>query len=51
MFLTALVYDRFRDIELDRALKDDEAMKRLGSTRRNHMTMMFEACKQTLRKA
>ncbi len=51
VFLTALVYDRFRDIELDRALEDDEAMKRLGSTRRNHMTMMFEACKQTLRKA
>lgn len=51
VFLTALVYDRFRDIELDRALKDPEAMKRLGSTRHNHMTMMFDACKRALREA
>jgi hypothetical protein len=49
IFLTALIYDRFREIELDKALDDPEAMKRFGSTRANHMTMMFEACRQKIR--
>ncbi|MDF1807765.1 hypothetical protein [Hyphomonas sp.] len=48
IFLTALLYDQFRDNELDQALRDPEAMKRFGSTRHNHMTLMFEACRKTL---
>jgi hypothetical protein len=48
IFLTALLYDQFRENELDQALRDPDAMKRFGSTRHNHMTMMFEACRKAL---
>ncbi len=48
VFLIVLLYDRYREIELERALSDPEAMKRFGSTRHNHMTMMYEACRESM---
>lgn len=50
LFLTVLLYDRYRSLEIENATKDPEAMKRLGSTRSNHMTMLYEACRDALRR-
>lgn len=48
VFVTALIYDSYRQIEVDQALKNEEAMKRLGSTPHNFMTLLFEDAKAAL---
>lgn len=51
LFLTALIYDSYREKELNQALKSEEAMRRFGSTRHNFMTRFFEDTKAELSKA
>ena len=50
LFLTVLLYDRYRTLETEQALTDPEAMKRLGSSRNNHMTKLYSACCEALRR-
>jgi hypothetical protein len=48
VFVTTLIYDLYRELEVDQALADPEAMKRLGSTRHNFMTIFFDDAKHAL---